>query len=686
MNVKRHSVLVALLMAAAGAHGADYYVATNGSDTASGISTGEPFRTIQRALNVVQPGDTVHVRNGVYREQLLMRRSGTEDQPITIQGYQSERPLVTGAEVVTNWVLHSGALWKVTNWVSGTQQVFVDGAPLRQVGWPNVFIRANSYIYTAQGGSTADMTNGTFFCDVSNRVLYAWLADSASPSGRTIEVSVRPLLLYSGVTNRSLIVRGVDFRQCNSVGVFATGLPGVRLGTDSLLEECSIQWMDGAGISVLEDSTVLRCDVSHNGFIGLGWASCTNTRIAASTILSNNYRNFNDAWHGGGIKVIPALNEFGGGVAGGIVESNEVAWNHGSGIWFDSCTGRAPIIVRGNFVHHNRPTPGMGTFPAGIFMEVVKGALVERNVVMSNESAGIWVAASDNVKVRHNTLIGNLGYNDIRIADIPRAISPQYGIWATLVSNEVVNNVLIDSKCLFTISLPFDSAAATNFAQGNHADYNVYYQTGTPYRFAVVGVTNWTSFADWTNGTPWDRHSLVTAPLLGSNFTPQAGSAVIDSATGLAAFVDFHGVPGPLDGNLDSLAAADRGAIEYVHPMADTDADGLVDTNEIATGTDATLPDTDGDHVGDGSERSAGTDPLDVRSFFAARGMAGDSAGIVVRWSSVTGRTYNVSHAAEIDGPFHSLATNVPATPPMNALTDAPPDTIGRFYRMQVNP
>src|SRR5215217_422096 len=69
--------------------GHTYYVATNGSDTYSGRST-QPFRTIQKAADIVNPGDTVIVRDGVYSgpaadQLVLLTRSGTPDAPITFR-------------------------------------------------------------------------------------------------------------------------------------------------------------------------------------------------------------------------------------------------------------------------------------------------------------------------------------------------------------------------------------------------------------------------------------------------------------------------------------------------------------------------------------------------------------------------------------------------------------------------
>jgi hypothetical protein len=58
----------------------------------------------------------------------------------------------------------------------------------------------------------------------------------------------------------------------------------------------------------------------------------------------------------------------------------------------------------------------------------------------------------------------------------------------------------------------------------------------------------------------------------------QAGSPGIDAGTdSLAVALDYAGVDRPLDGDLDGQAAYDLGAFEFVHPLADSDADGLRD-------------------------------------------------------------------------------------------------------------
>ena len=74
---------------------ATYYVATTGVDTATG-SAAQPWRTLQRAANVVNPGDTVLVATGVYRESVRFTRSGTSSQRVVFRNATGQYPVIDG--------------------------------------------------------------------------------------------------------------------------------------------------------------------------------------------------------------------------------------------------------------------------------------------------------------------------------------------------------------------------------------------------------------------------------------------------------------------------------------------------------------------------------------------------------------------------------------------------------------
>jgi hypothetical protein len=80
-----------------------YYVGPGGSDANNGLSTSNPFKTIQHGLDIANPGDTVYVRGldasgsrVTYTEELTFKHSGAPGAPIALQAYPGEHPIING--------------------------------------------------------------------------------------------------------------------------------------------------------------------------------------------------------------------------------------------------------------------------------------------------------------------------------------------------------------------------------------------------------------------------------------------------------------------------------------------------------------------------------------------------------------------------------------------------------------
>lgn len=78
------------------AQGKTYIVATTGSDSNNGLTVATPFLTIQHALDIVNPGDTIAVRAGTYNQRLIASRPGVSTARITLRGYAKEMPILRG--------------------------------------------------------------------------------------------------------------------------------------------------------------------------------------------------------------------------------------------------------------------------------------------------------------------------------------------------------------------------------------------------------------------------------------------------------------------------------------------------------------------------------------------------------------------------------------------------------------
>ena len=125
----------------------------------------------------------------------------------------------------------------------------------------------------------------------------------------------------------------------------------------------------------------------------------------------------------------------------------------------------------------------------------------------------------------------------------------------------------------------------------------------------------------------------------------------------------------------------------------DTDGNGLPDWWEQQffghlTGTD---PNADPDHDGASNlaEFLAGTNPTNYNSALRLAALrAASTNGVVLEWPGVAGRYYRLLRATNLpDGIYSLVVTNLSATPPLNTVTDAVPDSAGpRLYRIELEP
>lgn len=96
--------------------GAVYYVSTSGSDSNPG-TVAAPWKTVQKALNTLQPGQRALVRAGTYAANLRMSRAGTPSAPITVEAYPGERPILAPAGSHPLEVASSGAYFRLRGFI-----------------------------------------------------------------------------------------------------------------------------------------------------------------------------------------------------------------------------------------------------------------------------------------------------------------------------------------------------------------------------------------------------------------------------------------------------------------------------------------------------------------------------------------------------------------------------------------
>ena len=91
----------------------EYHVAITGYDYAEG-SRSNPFKTISRAAEIAETGDTIIVHEGTYREWVKPAHSGYSNiNRITYAAAKGEKVIIKGSEQITTWETYEGTVWKV---------------------------------------------------------------------------------------------------------------------------------------------------------------------------------------------------------------------------------------------------------------------------------------------------------------------------------------------------------------------------------------------------------------------------------------------------------------------------------------------------------------------------------------------------------------------------------------------
>lgn len=360
------------------------------------------FRTISEAAAVIQPGDTVVIHGGVYRETVTIEKSGTALHPIKFIAAQGERVVVTGADRITGWKRESenqsiySTEWdhEFIGWakdhayaalapIGRVEQVFIDNYPMHQVM------------------SKEQLSAGSFFIDEQAKRLYIWIADNAvgmTPSiigNLTIEASTRALIWH--VKGDYVSTKGIRFRYAaNHAQMGAATFTGYR----GLVENCVFERTNGVGARFEGQRIIARnCTFQDNGFTGFEACRAHNLLMTDCFIRNNNVKNFDRGWGGAANKIVLSRNI--------ILEKSRFVENRGVGIWFD--IGNENCTVRNCLIADNEN--------GGIFYEISYRLRAHDNVIIGNgfsggygswgTTGGINLSSSPNCIIERNLLIGN---------------------------------------------------------------------------------------------------------------------------------------------------------------------------------------------------------------------------------------------------------------------------------------
>jgi alpha-N-arabinofuranosidase len=274
---------VVLAAFAASMEGREFHVTITGDDANPG-TTSAPFRTIQHAADLAQPGDVVTVHAGTYRERVNPRRGGlSESQRIVYQTARNERVEIKGSEVITNWVQVQGEVWRVTlpnsffgrfnpysdlihgDWFDSkgrnhhTGAVYLDGDWLTEAAQLSEVMAPGDppeWLNRASRDSSSTINPQLWFGQVDGTNTTLWAQFKAvNPNQHRVEINVRQTVFYPGQEGCNFItVRGFALRDAATPWAPPTaeqiGLIGTHWSKGWIIEENTISHSVCSGIAL----------------------------------------------------------------------------------------------------------------------------------------------------------------------------------------------------------------------------------------------------------------------------------------------------------------------------------------------------------------------------------------------------------------------------------------------------
>ena len=409
-------VLVSLILTGACARAKEYHVSKNGNDKNDG-SVSRPFLTISKAALLAQPGDTITVHEGIYRERITPPRGGISDSKrIVYRAARGERVVISGSEAVRGWKKAMNNTWTVTlpNDFFGQFNPFRDtisGDWFRAEGRTHhtgtVYINGHWLREAAKKEDVFESTsdNPKWFAIANEKETTIWAQfNDDNLNDEFVEVNVRQTVFYPEKPGIDYItVRGFTMEHAATPWAPPTaeqiGLIGTHWSKGWIIEYNTVRYSICTGITLGKygdewdnraesafgyNQTIERAlkngwskenignhIVRYNHILQCGQAGIVGSMGAVfSTITQNEIHDIYLDWPFYGAEM--AGIKFHGAIDTEISNNHIYRCGH-NGIWLDWMT--QGTRVSGNLMHHNTKD---------LFVEVNHGPfLVDNNLFLS---------------------------------------------------------------------------------------------------------------------------------------------------------------------------------------------------------------------------------------------------------------------------------------------------------------
>jgi len=463
-----------------------------------------PFLTINKAAQVLQPGERAVVMTGVYRERIDPARGGSSpDKMISYEAAPGANVIVKGSRLVkTGWQTSTGfkselppeARSKVKICERRLDDLDVQGynpfgmvsimqdrvylMPKPEELWRHlkrrglIFVdgrRLDQVEYYRELGAK----DGAFWCEHDGLAVHMRLPGDADPTQHEVELAIQEQVFAPRTRGLGFVrIKGITFEHAaNGFPVPQRGMVSMSRGHHWIVEDCVLRQANGVALdigaqdwnmeppAVIGQAIIRRNHIDGAGVCGIAGMSVQESLIESNLIEHVGYQDVELSWETGGIKLHAAKNCL---LRGNVIRH----MIHAEAIWLDyeNANTRVTQNVMGDTLE---------TLRGGIYLEASHDRnMIDNNIIWkATEGAGggsynmpghggwgITVDGSDETIIAYN-LIGYTQDAAIKFRNIESRIVSGRG--GTARRNKVLNNIF------FRCGKAIDLSNLDNTADGN---------------------------------------------------------------------------------------------------------------------------------------------------------------------------------------------------------------------------
>ena len=441
-----------------------YHVAQNqpgASDNNAGTKE-EPFLTIGKAAEILQPGEKVIIHEGVYREQITPARGGSSaDKLIIYQAAVGEKVIVKGS------LSCNPKQWKPSRgWQVGGSTPFTDKNQNKQQVWQydlhdidfngyNPFgllnlMQDQEYLDYTQVNMTPhfkkrgwviidgqrieqvlkprqlrEKEKGAFWAEHNGLRIHVRFPDGQTPENVTTEISIREQLFAPQEYGLAYIkIKGIHFMHAaNGFPVPQRGAVSAARGHHWIIEDCIIEGVNSLGMDlgnemwhteteeIVGHHIIRRNTIKNCGLAGLQGMRAKNYLVEDNLFENIGWHDAEHCWEAGAIKFHLSENT--------LIRRNVFRnIRHAPGIWLDYLASKNCRITKNVFT-------GITSARGCVYIEVSHHKMsIDHNVFHDTHSqywisgdygaggSALYTDGTDSIHFHHNLIfdIENTGF------------------------------------------------------------------------------------------------------------------------------------------------------------------------------------------------------------------------------------------------------------------------------------